>query len=258
MKPLSGKTVLITRDASQAGSLKEMLEFFGARVISVPTISISDPLDWGPFDRVLGALDSFDWVVFTSINAVSQTKKRLLTLGHSPELISTLKVAAVGEQTAQQAEATGWDVDFVPDKFQAESLAAGLIERGVSGKKIWFPRAKVARHVLIDELEKTGAQVCVTPVYQNSIPLENRELLQNTLDRESIDWITFTSSSTVSNFFTILDRDPTQVSLPKLASIGSITTETLLQASFEPEFTADPQNLAGLCQGIVAYESETE
>lgn len=255
MKPLAHQKIIITRDSSQAGSLKDMLEALGAEVISIPTISISDLRDWTPFDQAAREVHSFQWVVFTSINAVVQTHKRLEKLGYQPADFPLPGIAVVGDKTAKQAEELGWKVDFIPEKFQAEGLATGLKARGVSGQRIWFPRALVARHVLIDELVKTGAEVVVTPVYQNSVPYKNKGLLQIALDKEQADWITFTSSSTVTNLFKILECEPKSISLPKIASIGTITTETLHKLSLEPAFTADPQNLDGLCQGIVDYET---
>lgn len=255
MKPLANRKIIITRDSSQAGSLKDMLEDLGAEVISIPTISITDPPDWSAFDKAAREIESFQWVVFTSINAVVQTYKRIELLGYQPADFPLSSIAVVGDKTAKQAEDLGWKVDFIPEKFQAEGLAAGLKSRGVSGQRIWFPRAMVARHVLIDELVKTGAEVTVTPVYQNSVPYENKELLQAALNDGKADWISFTSSSTVTNLFKILKCEPKEVSLPNIASIGTITTETLLKLSLEPAFTADPQNLDGLCQGIVDYEA---
>ena len=140
------------------------------------------------------------------------------------------------------------------DKFQAEWLLELLLKNDVSGKKIWMPRALKARNLIISKLENAGAEVKLTPVYQNVIPHENREILKQTLDRRNIDWITFTSSSTVTNFFKILNNPPLHDGLPKLASIGILTTGTLKDWSLEPQFTADPQNLEGLCNGIINWE----
>jgi uroporphyrinogen III methyltransferase / synthase len=253
-KPLLGKSILITRDASQAGGLKQKLEEQGAGVISIPTISIEDPPDWSPFDEAAARLKHFDWVVFGSVNAVLQTSSRMKTLG--VELPSSVlpKIAAVGDQTAICLRDQGWQVELVPDRFQAEDLGECLIADGVKGKSIWLPRALVARSVLIDHLSRAGAEIVMTPVYQNAVPMDNRGKLRNILQQNSLDWITFTSSSTVSNFFKILGQDSSSFKLPNLASIGSITSKTLNSYSLQPVFTADPQNLEGLCRGIVDWE----
>ena len=256
MKPLQGKRVLITRDATQAGSLKSMLVGNGAEVVIVPTISIGAPPTWQPFDQVTRYIKDFSWIVFGSVNAVLRTQLRLVNLGLNLKDFTDLKIAAVGDQTARQIKAFGWRVDLVPDKFQAEDLSAKLIATGIAGKKIWLPRALAARDVLPDAFQAAGATVMVTPVYQNRVPYENRDLLRETVREQQTDWVTFTSSSTVTNFFKILDWDLSTVQLPKLASIGAVTTETLHDHALEPEFTANPQNLAGLFQGIVACEFE--
>ncbi len=255
MKPLKGKTVLITRDASQAGSLKQQLEEKGANVITVPTISIKDPPDWQSFDQAASELENFDWIVFSSINAVVQTEKRLRHNKISIESLKLPRIAAAGDQTARSLQDIGWKVELVPNRFQADDLGTRLVDEGVGGKRIWLPRALKARKVLIDILVRAGAEVLMTPVYQNVVPLENRERLRAALRQDQPDWITFTSSSTVDNFFKILDWDPSNLKLPKLASIGMITTETMDKYAIKPAFTADPQNLEGLCNGIVQWEA---
>jgi len=253
MNLLQGKKILITRNATQAGSLKEQLIQLGAEVICIPTIQIVDPSSWQLFDQAAKKGFEFDWVVFTSVNAVLQTKKRLTEL--SLDLNSKLKIAAIGDQTAKTIGDLGWKVDLVPDKYQAEDLGEKLIESGVKNKKIWLPRALIARNILVEKLEQVGAGVALTPVYENNIPFENRERLLSTLAKKEIDWITFTSASTVTHFFKIAGAELLGKPLPMLASIGEITTKTLEKFSYQPVFTANPQNLAGLCQGIVNWES---
>lgn len=253
---LQGKKVLITRDASQTGSLKAMLMEDGMDVISVPTISIADPPSWQAFDKVASTIDEFDWMVFSSVNAVIKTRSRLSELCIDLTKTSNLKIAAVGDQTAKEIELSGWKASLIPDRFQAEDLLEKLLATNMAGKKIWIPRALKARAFLIEELEKADAVVVLTPVYQNVVPFENKELLATALKDEKLDWITFTSASTVKNFFNILNRPFLQEELPKLASIGSITTETLNEFSLVPAFTANPQNLMGLRQGIINWEKD--
>ena len=256
MKQLHGITILITRDAAQAGSLKEQLEEKGATVVCVPTISIGDPPDWIPFDRASEELERFDWIIFSSVNAVIQTIKRLRHNQIEWKDLDLPATAAVGDQTAQSLKENGWEVTLIPDRFQAEDLGSSMIARGVEGKKVWLPRALKARNILVELLEKAGAEVLVTPVYQNSVPLENREKLHSVLKNSLPDWITFTSSSTVDNFFKILGENIAGLKLPKIASIGRVTSETLQKYSLQPVFTADPQNLEGLCGGIIRWETE--
>lgn len=256
MKSLEGKTILITRDASQAGGLESLLTEMGARVISVPTISITDPPDWKPFDQAAKELKSFEWIVFTSVNAVHKTLSRLrllkLTIGELPPPY----IAAVGDQTARQLQEAEWPVHLIPDKYQSEDLGSELVSRGVKGNRIWIPRALKGGKKLPELLEREGAEVIITPVYQNTIPHQNREPLLRALQENDIDWVTFTSSSTAVNFLALLGDRRQEIKIPKCACIGSVTTDTLREYSLEPEVTADPQNLAGLCDGISAWEEQ--
>ncbi|MBU2644904.1 uroporphyrinogen-III synthase [bacterium] len=255
MGSLEGRRILITRDASQAGGLKEKLASRGAEILSIPTIAISDPPDWTPFDQAVGMLSTFEWIVFSSVNAVRKTSDRLTTLNTEMDRFNAVKIAVVGDQTAEAVREKGWRVDLIPDQYQAEGLLVALKQSGISGKRIWIPRALKARRFLIDELEKSGSRITETPVYQNTIPYENRNQLQQALLSGKIDWITFTSSSTVTHFFKILGDTPWRNPIPKLASIGQITTKTLTQYGLIPSVTADPQNINGLCQGILDWES---
>lgn len=255
MKPLQNRHVLITRNAAQAGSLEDKLTAHGAVVSCVPTIRIIDPPDWHSFDQAARHLGDYSWVVFTSVNAVSQTKKRLEQLQLDDQAIGQMRVAAIGDQTALEVEACGWPVHLIPDKFQAEGLLEKLLQTDMAGQRVWLPRALRGRETLITQLEAAGATVTLTPVYQNVAPLENRDRLVQILAGGTIDWITFTSSSTVNNFFLILGESRSQGQLPKLASIGSATTQTLVAHSLKPAFTADPQNLEGLCRGLIEWET---
>ncbi|NQU64930.1 MAG: uroporphyrinogen-III synthase [SAR324 cluster bacterium] len=255
MNSLQGKKILITRDIAQTSGLKEKLAAQGAEIICVATIAISDPPDWSPFDKAAKTASEFDWIVFTSINAVKQTANRLSKLSIESDRLKAIKKAAVGDKTAEAVIEAGWQIDLVPEHFQAEGLLEALLKSDVKGKQIWMPRALKARNFLIDELQKAGAVVTESPVYQNTIPYENRGQLQQVLLHEKLDWITFTSSSTVSNFLEIVGKECLPNPLPKLASIGHITTKTLEQQGLIPSFTAEPQNLEGLCQGILEWEA---
>lgn len=247
------QTILITRDVSQSGSLKEILEEAGATVIAVPTIKITDPPDWTSFDSAARDLSRFNWIVFSSINAVKKTADRLSHLDIRLTDQPRLKLAAVGDQTAQAARNLGWNIDLVPSFYQAEGLLEEFRQLELKSQCFWFPRAMAARNKIIKELEQSGAEITVSPVYQNVPPFENRDRLNEVISQGNIDWITFTSSSTVTNFFKILGRTMRQAQLPRLASIGTITTKTLAEYGLTPAFTAHPQNIQGLCDGILSW-----
>jgi uroporphyrinogen III methyltransferase / synthase len=251
MKKLHGQTILITRDSNQAGDFKNQLIDLGANVTCIPTIKLVDPDNWDQFDKKAHQLSTIDWIVFSSINAVHQTDIRLKNLSININDYPDVQIAAVGEQTAETIRQKGWQVSLVPDKNQAEDLAAALLKQLKPNQTIWMPRALVTRNVLTPVFEKAGANVAVSTVYKNTAPLENRSVLLDTLVKKHLSWITFTSSSTVSNLFKILAEDAKQVKWPKIASIGSITSKTIKKYQLTPTFTAVPQNIDGLIQGIL-------
>jgi len=251
---LQGQHILSTRDSLGPDHLQKMLSAAGAIVQAVPTIELLPPDSWAAFDEAAAQIDTFDWMLFTSVNAVLQTALRLAVLG--VPLPTKLKIAVVGKKTARQVDKQGWSVDLVPKTFQAESLVESLQGQVSQGTQIFFPRALVAREWLPAQLLQFGAVVQVAPVYQNRPALGNKEALKAALATGDLDWITFTSASTVNNFKLILGELPAV--LPKIASIGQITTEAIQQAGLTPTVTADPQTLDGLLQAMEDYEPDSD
>lgn len=255
--PLAQKRILITRDHSQVGEFSKELSSLGAEVFCVPTIAIGPPPSWGPFDQAAQQCSQYDWVIFTSVNAVIETMQRVKELKLSLSLCPNLKFAVVGKKTGSVLAKYGFEASLIPDNFQAEGLFEELKKEGVQGRQIWFPRALDAREWLVDRLKEAGGKVDLTPVYQNKIPLENRNPLNVLIKEQNLDWVVFTSSSTASNFFYLLDPGFHSPSLlPQLASIGKVTTKTLEKIGFSPVFTALPQNLEGLIQGMITHSSD--
>ncbi|MDT8446936.1 MAG: uroporphyrinogen-III synthase [bacterium] len=249
---LAGLHVLTTRESLGPDQLSDLLAAQGARVTSIPTISLLPPEDWGPFDQGAAQLDQYAWMVFTSINAVLMAKQRMDQLGIT-QLPPGLKVAAVGSKTAAEIKRAGWPLNLVPKDFQAEGLIREFEKLRLGGLKIFFPRAEEGRETLVAGLGFLGAQVTLAPVYRNEPAWENQEALENCLANDPPHWITFTSGSTVRNFFSIVERLPNQ--LPRLASIGKVTTAELRKEHCIPDFTAHPQTLEGLVQGMIDKEN---
>ena len=253
---LRGQQILVTRDASQSGSLKESLEALGAKVVVIPTIQICDPPSLRAFDQAATKLASFQWLLFTSINAVTKTKARLDKLGINLLDFDHIKIASVGNKTEAEVLAQGWPSHLTPEShYQQEGLLKALIKENVNQSRIWFPRAAKARNFLVDEVTRAGAQVELTPVYDNQMPMEQAPKLKKALLGKTLDWVTFTSSSTFENFITMIGEDFPKEALPKLASIGVTTTKCMQHNSLPPHFTADPQNLDGLIQGLIEHSS---
>ncbi|RQD73210.1 uroporphyrinogen-III C-methyltransferase, partial [Desulfonatronospira sp. MSAO_Bac3] len=162
--PLLGRGVVVTRAREQASGLLEQLRELGACCYEFPTIEIQSMPDYSDVQQAISHLSGYDWLVFTSVNGVLYFWAELERAGLDSRALGGRKVAAIGPATAQALEHRGIRPDFVPDKYVAESVVQGLLDLGVQGKKVLIPRAKVAREVLPQELEKAGADVHVLPV----------------------------------------------------------------------------------------------
>src|SRR5665213_473371 len=215
MKPLQGKQILITRARHQAQTLATALEDHGAEVLAIPAIEIVPPDSYDALDAALRDARKYQWLILTSVNGVEVLVERLEKLArktfappqialHSPGI---LKIAAMGPATARALEVHGLPVDVVPERYVAESLVEALREQ-VFGQNVLLVRAKVARDAVPIELEKAGAVVDVVEAYQTVVPAASCDALRQVFDRPAHlpDAVTFTSSSTVTNFFRLLDE----------------------------------------------------
>lgn len=230
-KPLLGKGVVVTRAREQASGLAAQLAELGADVVQFPTIAIRPLDDYSELDTVVAAIaegDAYHWLIFTSVNGVRFFWRRLLRAGWDARILGGVRVAAIGPATAAALRERGIVPDFVPDRYVAESVAQGLLERGVAGRRVLLPRAREAREVLPDVLRKAGALVDVIPVYETVPAAVRREDVLERLAEGRIHCVTFGSSSTVENFLSLIPAD-TLRRYPdvKLAAIGPITAATL-------------------------------
>jgi len=253
-KPLAGERVLITRAKEQAGSLAEELEALGATVAEIPSIEIRPPASYAALDATLNNIESYDWLILTSVNGVEALFARLATLGFGPEKLLHLNIAAIGPATREKIEEHGLPVDVMPEKYVAESVVEELWEQ-VRGKRVLLVRAKVARDVIPEELRKAGARVHVAEAYETVVPEESRARLAQTLHdpRQRPTAITFTSSSTVRNFVALLGSDNPAKSLHgiTIASIGPVTSATLRELGLPVGVEAKEYTIPGLVRALV-------
>ncbi|MDQ7031244.1 MAG: uroporphyrinogen-III C-methyltransferase [Desulfonauticus sp.] len=251
-KPLLGKTVVVTRAREQASDLKAKLQELGACVLECPTIKVRPLDDYSRAYSVLEKLDLYDWLVFTSVNGVKFFWKLLRDSHLDARALGGLRVAAIGPATQNALEKLGIYPDFVPSKYVAEDVVEGLLDLGIKGKGVLIPRAKVAREVLPEELAKAGARVEVLPVYETVLAEDNKDKLVLALEQGNVDFITFTSSSTVKNFFALIDKNSFALQLQKvsLVSIGPITSATLKKFGFQPDLEASTYTIDGLVEVI--------
>ncbi|CAN5641911.1 hypothetical protein BH20ACT14_BH20ACT14_13270 [soil metagenome] len=159
-QPLRDRRIVLTRPREQAGPLADALERFGATVVALPLVEIAPIEDASALDAALARLESYDWVVFTSANGVAGVRERLA----GKLLPEGTRVAAVGPATAEAVRTLGLEAAFVPDRFAAEEIAAGL--GPVQGVRILLPQADIASPNLADELRSRGAVVDAVAAYR--------------------------------------------------------------------------------------------
>ncbi len=249
--------MLVTRASAQAGGLVRALEDLGASVLEMPVIRLVDPADWGPADRALDSLETYDWVVFTSANAVDRFLARAVERGMAVaavrEALAALKVAAVGSATAARCEAAGVRADYVPMKAVAEGLIDGFAAMNVGvGTRVLLPRALEAREVLPEALRREGAVADVVPVYRTLSAAPDPGAVARIASGE-IDVVTFTSPSTVRNFFSMLEATPAEESARNLmiATIGPVTSDAVRELGLVPHAEAPDHTSTGLVAALV-------
>ncbi len=250
-KPLFGKHVVITRSRTQASRLTEVLENLGAFCTEIPSIKIVSPSDgWKSLDEGIRDLSRYDWIVFTSQNGVDSFFKRLYEKGKDSRALGNAKIAVIGPATDKQLRNYGLKADCVPLKYKAEDLVEAMRPLVKEGDKILIPRAKVARSVLPESLEKFGCDVKVAEAYETICDEENKTKLKELLDNHEVDIITFTSSSTVYNLFDQLDGNTEPLKEISLACIGPITAEACRKHGLEPQIVSDTFTIDGLAEAI--------
>ncbi len=253
-RPLFGRRIVVTRARAQAGELSAELEGLGAEVREFPTIEVRPPEDFGPLDDAIRALDTFDWLILTSVNGVDAFLNRLRHQGLDLRAIPRgTKVAAIGPATAEALEKVGLRVDVVPEEFRAESLIDAVSGGSLVGRRVLIPRAKVAREVLPDALRDAGAEVVVPPAYETVPSTEGKDGLAGDLEAGLIDCVTFTASSTVDNFVRAFGTGEAVRLLggTKIACIGPITADTARGHGLAVDVEATEYTIPGLIQAVV-------
>ncbi len=249
-KPLFGRRIIITRASEQAGKFSHKLKELGARVYEIPTIKIVPYKSYEGLDEAISRISEYNILILTSVNGVKYFFDRLKELGKDGRALAGIKICAIGPATAQSIKEKFLNVDIMPEKYVAESVVEALNRFGIEGKRFLLCRALVARDVIPDEIRKRGGFIDVVPVYETTKDEESRERLLKTLE-EGVHYITFTSSSTVSNFFELLGEEKRLLKDIKFASIGPVTSATLRKHGYEPHLEAEKYTIDGLTDAIV-------
>ena len=242
MSALRGKRIAVTRPLPDAKTLADLLTAHGAEAIITPLIEIQPPTDTTELDAHLRQLHQYDWVVFTSANAVRMVWARFEALGITPRMG---KVAAVGVKTGAALQKHGVMPDLIPNEHVAEALFAAMNAReNLKNQRIFLPQADQARPVLANLLREAGAQVDAVVAY-HTLHID-ADLLH-----QKFDAITFMSASTVSSFVAQVD----DIGDALIACIGPVTAVAAREAGLPVHVTADPHSAEGLVSGLLdAFE----
>ena len=258
-RPLFGKRILVTRPRDQAAELVQRLELMGAEAIEAPMIRIVPPEDFAALDEACARAGSFDWIVFSSVNAVDAFFERLLAGPQDLRVLHAVRLCGVGPATAERIAKFGLKMDVTPSEYRAESVLRAITDRGnVRGLKVLLPRADIGREIIADELRKQGADVTEVVAYRTEVVEPEREgepdIYRMLLERR-IDVVTFTSPSAVRNIVRVLGAEPAADLLQStvVASIGPVTAEAATQLNIQTTVMPEQYTVPGLVDAIVKY-----
>ena len=260
---LEGRTIIVTRAASQAGELSDALESYGAKVFVCPTIEIREPDNFDRLDEALDHLYGYDWLIFTSTNGVQFFLQRLAHRGLKVEDLDEIRVCAIGQRTANKLHDAHVHVDLVPSQSTAEGVFAALNEfaggrEHLRGLNVLLPRAAAGRDVLPKELEQAGARVDVVAAYQTVVPENFDRGRLSAMLAGSGDCIAFTSPSTVKNLARLFDTHDLGPVLQgiTIACIGPITSAAAAEYGLRVDIEPTQQTVHDLAFAIANYYSQ--
>jgi len=252
-KPLDRVRVVVTRPKAQASALTDRLRRFGARVRAAPAIQIVDPPSWAPLDAALSRLAHYDMIIFTSANAVERFFRRAdHVLKKRPG--RPRRLFAIGPSTARALRVRGWGGVAVPDRYEGAALARRI--RAKRGLKILLPRARRAREALPEHLRRRGATVDVIEAYRTIGHPSGLRAIRRELDK-GVDYVTFTSSSTVEHLIGSLGRSRARRLFRRTtaASIGPVTSATLRRLGIRNYIEATPFTAEGIVRAIISHHA---
>ncbi|HSH81052.1 MAG TPA: uroporphyrinogen-III synthase [Herpetosiphonaceae bacterium] len=248
--PLRGRRILVTRAEEQAEAFVRRLRDLGAVPVLCPTIAIAAPDDFAGLDGAIARLDSYDWIIFTSVNGVRFFFERLSATGRSAESLGHLQIGAIGPATSAAVAEHGHTVAFVPAEYVAESIVAGIGD--VAGKRVLLPRADIARKALVEGLAAKGAIVDEVVAYRTvaRTPRNAADIWAG-----GIDIATFTSPSTVQNFVALFEDGGALQALggATIACIGPITAAAARRAGIPVTIVAPEHTLHGLVEALIRF-----
>jgi uroporphyrinogen-III synthase len=252
---LKNKNIVLTRSPEQITESSMIFEKLGARVILFPTIKIIPPKSWDDFDSSLNQLSTFDYLIFTSPNAVKMFSKRCLELKIEPDFTS-IKVASVGKKTSSLCAENNIPVHITPYKFTGKELARKLKGVNLEGKRFLIPRSAIGREDLLGELKEAGAVIVTAVVYDVGITSkeEVKDYIEE-LSKQQPDAFLFTSPSTFDNFVKIMDlTNPAEYFAGiTVAAIGPTTKTVIEKNNVKVDVMPEEHTMESLAEALVKH-----
>lgn len=257
-KPLFGRRVVITRNRSQVGELRERFEQLGAEVLELPLVEISGDPHPETLEDVFAEFWGYEWIVFTSANGVRHFFDQFFQRFKDVRALGGIRFAAIGEPTAREIESFRIEVELVAEKSTAEGMAEALIAtESLDNAKVLVVTGNRNRDVLVKTLEGAMAIVDALPVYRTDLAVLKENEVAEDFRTRGADLIVFTSSSAVTSFVqqaAQLKPGP-EAQSPKACSLGPITSEKLRSVGITVEVEAKEQTLNSLVETVCEYFS---
>ena len=250
-KPLFGKTIVVTRDARGNANFAAKIIRQGGNPIEFPTIKIEPLTQTSKFLQALAKFTEYDWIIFTSANGVIIFFECLQSLEKDCRVFGAAKIAAIGDGTAAKLRDFGIRADFVPSVFTGEELGKQLIRfTNLQSKNILLLRSQLASDELNKLLAQAGARVDNVPIYSIVTKRNECKWLIKRIAEGTVDWLTFTSSSSVRGFFEQIQPDLVNSSNAKVASIGPVTSEQLRNLGIRVDVETAEHTIDGLLAAV--------
>jgi uroporphyrinogen III methyltransferase/synthase len=251
-RPLFGRRILVTRAADQAAPTAEALREFGAEPVLCPTIGIIPPESYAELDAGIAQLAQTDYLILTSVNAVEAFFARLAAAGCDARALAGVTLVTVGPKTAEALAGFGLHADRIPATYDAEGVI-GLLRDEIAGKCVFYPRAALARDLIIRELTAAGATVNAPVAYASAPPAHAAAMAQTAL-ANGLDLLTFTAASTVRNFAELLDAtDLVSARSVPVAVIGPQTALVARELGFTIAVEPQEATLEAMLAAIIDY-----
>jgi uroporphyrinogen III methyltransferase/synthase len=258
-KPLFGHRILVTREHSSGF---EQLEDLGAEIIGYPVITIVPPEDWSGLESAINRIESYDWIIFTSINGVKFFFQRLMKSTRDIRELKGIKICTVGKKTASEVRKYGINVDLVPREYNAEGMVKAFAKtrsgRGknkrLKGLRFLLPRAEVAREVFPEKIRELGGEIDVVTAYRAVKPEIHGKRLKRFLKEGKITIATFTSAATFNNFVSIVDEDVRDLLRDvSIAVIGPVTAKAVKKAGLKVSIMPEQATIDAMVRDIITW-----